>query len=155
MVSFGKSIKSNIRLVSVRKENDFNLVSINVEGEKFKFKIKNINIQNVLASFAVLLNLNIDFKNRLSIFQKLQPSEGRGLIHKIKDIEKKFNLIDESYNSNPLSVKNAIKNFTEIKKIKAKKYLLLGDMLELGKNQKNIIVIFQDLLTDQILIKFL
>ena len=136
VVSFGKSIKSNIRLVSVRKENNFNLISINVEGVKFKFKIKNINIKNILASFAVLLNLNIDFKNRLSIFQKLQPSEGRGLIHKIKRYKKKFNLIDESYNSNPLSAKNAIKNFTEIKKIKAKKYLLLGDMLELGKKSE-------------------
>ena len=45
-------------------------------------------------------------------------------------------MIDESYNSNPLSAKNAIKNFTEIKKIKAKKYLLLGDMLELGKKSE-------------------
>ena len=36
----------------------------------------------------------------------------------------------------PLSVKNAIKNFSSIKKNKFKKYLLLGDMLELGKRSK-------------------
>ena len=51
---------------------------------------------------------------------------------RLKDI-KNFKLIDESYNANPLSVKNAIKNFNFIKKNKFKKYLLLGDMLELGK----------------------
>ena len=63
-------------------------------------------------------------------------------------------MIDESYNANPLSVRNAINKFVEIKKRKAKKYLLLGDMLELGKNSENIIVIYRDLLTDQILIKY-
>ena len=54
-----------------------------------------------------------------------------------KDI-KKFKLIDESYNANPLSVKNAISNFNSIKKKKFKKYLLLGDMLELGKKSNSL-----------------
>ena len=53
-----------------------------------------------------------------------------------KDMEKNFKLIDESYNANPLSVKNAIDNFSSIKKQKFKKYLLLGDMLELGKKSE-------------------
>ena len=81
------------------------MLNIRINGKKFKFKIKDVNIHNVLASIAVLLNLKIDFKNRLSIFQKLEPSEGRGRIHQIKRYRKKFNLIDESYNANPLSVK--------------------------------------------------
>ena len=42
-------------------------------------------------------------------------------------------MIDESYNANPLSVKNAINSFNNIKKQNFKKYLVLGDMLELGK----------------------
>ena len=41
-------------------------------------------------------------------------------------------MIDESYNANPLSVKNAIKKLSLIKKENFKKYLILGDMLELG-----------------------
>ena len=45
-------------------------------------------------------------------------------------------MIDESYNANPFSVKNAINSFSEIKKEKFKKYLLLGDMLELGKKSE-------------------
>ena len=45
-------------------------------------------------------------------------------------------MIDESYNANPFSVKNALNNFSEIKKDKFKKYLLLGDMLELGKKSE-------------------
>ncbi len=47
-------------------------------------------------------------------------------------------MIDESYNSNPLSLKSAILNFDKIKSNKSKKYLLLGDMLELGKHSKKL-----------------
>ena len=35
-------------------------------------------------------------------------------------------------------MKNAILNFSKIKKKNSKKYLLLGDMLELGKNSKKL-----------------
>jgi len=51
---------------------------------------------------------------------------------------KKINLIDESYNSNPLSLKSSILNFDKMKIDKGKKYLLLGDMLELGKHSKKL-----------------
>jgi murE/murF fusion protein len=59
--------------------------------------------------------------------------DGRGKTHVVQRYKKKFNFIDESYNANPSSVKNAIYNFSNIKKNKSKKYFLLGDMLELGK----------------------
>ena len=47
-------------------------------------------------------------------------------------------MIDESYNSNPLSLKSALLNFDKIKINKGKKYLLLGDMLELGDHSKKL-----------------
>ena len=78
-----------------------------------------------------MLNLNI--QKVIKKFSTYNPIDGRGKIHKIKRYNKKFKLIDESYNANPLSVKNAINNFNNIKKQNFKKYLVLGDMLELGK----------------------
>ena len=51
---------------------------------------------------------------------------------------KKINLIDQSYNSNPLSLKSAIKNFDKINSKKSNKYLLIGDMLELGSHSKKL-----------------
>ena len=71
---------------------------------------------------------------------------------KLRDI-KKFKLIDESYNANPFQLKNAIKNFTSIKKRKFKKYLILGEILELGKKSKVLHEVYQKLLTIQISIK--
>ena len=85
-----------------------------------------------------------------------QPIEGRGKIHTILRYKKKFNLIDESYNANPTSVKNAIYNFSNIKKNNSKKYLLLGDMLELGKKSdiyhKNLSHIINESDIDQLFI---
>ena len=46
--------------------------------------------------------------------------------------------MDESYNSNPLSLKSALKNFDMIKINNSKKHLVLGDMLELGKYSKKL-----------------
>ena len=46
--------------------------------------------------------------------------------------------MDESYNSNPLSLQSALKNFDMIKVDNSKKHLMLGDMLELGKFSKKL-----------------
>ena len=74
----------------------------------------------------------------------------------LKDM-KKFKLVDESYNANPLSVKNAIKNFQLIKKQNFKKYLLLGDMLELGNKSemlhKNISKVINNSDIDKVFVK--
>ena len=60
------------------------------------------------------------------------------IFQKSKLTKKKLNLIDESYNSNPLSLKSALINYDNIETKKSKKYLLLGDMLELGKFSKKL-----------------
>ena len=68
------------------------------------------------------------------IFLYFESPEGRGDFSKIKLNNKKITLVDETYNSNPLSLKTAIENFDKIEKGNSKKYLILGDMLELGKH---------------------
>tara|TARA_B100000963_G_C22601395_1_gene660396 strand:+ start:5 stop:1936 length:1932 start_codon:yes stop_codon:yes gene_type:complete len=132
--SFGSSKNSNVRLLKVKQNKKARYISIKLDNEILNFEINNINIFNVLASIAVLRELNLDINGKISLFKKFQPSEGRGKVYKIKRYKKKFNLIDESYNANPFSVKTAINTFKRIKKDNFKKYLLLGDMLELGKN---------------------
>ena len=57
---------------------------------------------------------------------------------KVKLFKKNLYLVDESYNSNPLSLKSALKNFDMIKVDNSKKHLILGDMLELGNYSKKL-----------------
>ena len=84
----------------------------------------------------MLEELKLDLSKILTKFINFSSPEGRGKKYSISRYKKKFKFIDESYNANPLSVKNAIKKFSLIKKEKFKKYLILGDMLELGSKSK-------------------
>ncbi|RPH01015.1 MAG: UDP-N-acetylmuramoyl-L-alanyl-D-glutamate--2,6-diaminopimelate ligase [Candidatus Pelagibacter sp. TMED153] len=136
VVTFGKSKKSDVHLINSKKKEDMNKVFISVGGSSITLRIKNINIYNVLASLAAIKELGLSLQKTIKIFKNFEPSEGRGKIHKIKRYKKTFRLIDESYNANPFSVKNALNNFFEIKKDRCKKYLLLGDMLELGNKSE-------------------
>ena len=117
-------------------KNGYSKVYIEVDKRKINFKIRDLNIYNVLATISVLKELKINFFTLLNKFKSLESSEGRGKKHSVFRYKKKFKLIDESYNANPLSVKNAIEKLILIKKKKFKKYLILGDMLELGSKSK-------------------
>ena len=121
----GKKFKANI---SVNNTKKFFFISSNFEN----------NIKNFLAAVTVISifkDINHIDKN---IFNNFITPEGRGDISKIRINKKKIFLIDESYNSNPLSLTSAIRNFDSIKIQNNKKYLILGDMLELGKHSKKL-----------------
>ena len=136
IVTFGINKKSNVQLVSKSKKRDQELLTIKIKEKILKVKINNINFYNVLSSLALLDELNLNLNTIINNFKNYEPSEGRGKIHNIKRYKKNFKLIDESYNANPISVKNAIQKLGSIKKQKFKKYLLLGDMLELGQKSE-------------------
>ncbi len=64
--------------------------------------------------------------------------DGRGDINLINFKGKKINFIDESYNSNPLSLKFALNKLNNLNVNSKRKLILLGDMLELGKHSKKL-----------------
>jgi len=132
-ISFGRNKKSDIYPIYEKKKKIF---KIKVLDEEITLNIKNINIYNTLSILAVLKVFNLDLKKSIKYFQLSEQLAGRGKFHYIFRYKTHFNLIDESYNANPLSVKNAIINLSNIKKKNFKKYVLLGDMLELG-NKSN------------------
>ncbi len=134
--TFGMHKKSDIRLIKIIKKNNILRVFISFNKKKIDFEIRDLNISNVLSSIAVLNELKIDILKIKKKFIFLESPEGRGKKYQISRYKKKFKLIDESYNANPLSVKNAINKFNLIKKEKFKKYLILGDMLELGNRSE-------------------
>ena len=142
ILSFGiDNQNANIKLISIKKIANKFKATIRINNLKTYFFISNnfqSNILNILAALSVMsIFLDIS-KLKKNIFISFKIPNGRGDIAKIKIDNKKLNLIDESYNSNPLSLKSAILNFDKIKIDKGKKYLLLGDMLELGKHSKKL-----------------
>ena len=86
-----------------------------------------------------LLSLYVNIlKLNKNLFLNLKSPKGRGDISKVRVFNKNIHLIDESYNSNPLSLESAIQNFDEIKNHINSKHVILGDMLELGKYSKKL-----------------
>ena len=147
--------EKNIKVVSFgvkSQKADFKLINIKTFGKKFKINIKlknkkkhfilsndfQNNIYNTLAALSVISIYKNIFKLNKNIFFNLKIPEGRGDHSVVKINNKKINLIDQSYNSNPLSLKSAIKNFDKINSKKSNKYLLIGDMLELGSHSKKL-----------------
>ena len=141
IISFSKKNKSNIKLEKIKRQKNIIIVKINIDGRSIDFKIKrNVEayIDNILASLAVI-SIFLDIKNiSKKFFFSYNLPEGRGDYKLIKINKKKIHLIDESYNSNPLSLKFALSNFNNLKSNSKRKIILLGDMLELGKFSKKL-----------------
>ena len=140
ILSFGKSKKSNAKLFKNKLYKNYNNLHFRVLDKNIFLKVKNANpliISNILFSLLTLQILDLDVTKIINFSNYFQLAEGRGKVHLISRYKKKFKLIDESYNANPSSVKNAINNFSKVKKKNEKKFLLLGDMLELGKKSDN------------------
>ncbi len=142
IISFSiKNKKSDIQFDNVKKDGKYFRLFVTVNKFKKYFIISNnfeSNIYNILAALAVIsIYKNIAELDR-NIFLNFKTPKGRGDLLKIKLKNKNINLIDESYNSNPLSLKSAILNYDKLDTKNSKKHLLLGDMLELGKHSQKL-----------------
>ena len=148
-------LKRNLKILSFSLKNKSattHLVSISKKKSKYKIFINNNNkkkffysnsffendLINLLASITIISIFKDILKLDKNIFYDHKVTVGRGDIKKVKLFNKNLYLIDESYNSNPLSLKSALKNFNMIKVDNSKKHLVLGDMLELGKYSKKL-----------------
>jgi len=140
VLSFGKSNKSDAKLVKNKLYENYNELHFKVLKKNIYLRVKNINsliVSNILFTLLTLHVLDLDLTRIKNFLNYFKLTDGRGKTHLVLRYKKKFQLIDESYNANPSSVKNAINNFSNIKRKHEKKFLLLGDMLELGKKTDN------------------
>ena len=138
VISFGIENKSSmIKLTRIKKIKKKYELLLNINDFFVSFYSQNINkshLYNILATLATINVLGDIKKLKKDIFLKFVSPDGRGDISKVKLKNKKIFLVDETYNSNPLSLKTAIENYNNLKIKNFKKYLILGDMLELGKH---------------------
>ena len=131
ILSFGQDKRATISYKII----EFNKVQIKLRNRYFKLKLTDMNlnnVKNILVCILILdcLKLNINLAKK--IFETIKCIRGRGNIVRI---QKKMLIVDDSYNSNPISLKNSIFQFHNIQTSK-NKILVLGDMFELGKFSK-------------------
>ena len=132
-LGFGRSPDAFTRLIDYEKRTDGEDIRVSVGGKIYSYRLHLFgmaNIYNILALVSLLWYLyegNIDFLEE--IIPKLKPPEGRLVFKELSN--KNIIIIDDTYNSNPLSLENSLEvlsRFNERRKI-----AILGDMLELGR----------------------
>jgi UDP-N-acetylmuramoyl-tripeptide--D-alanyl-D-alanine ligase len=134
--------KQNIFSFGVKEKCDFRASDIKLNNGKVEFKVNSkfrfelsspgqYNVYNALGAIAVGRVLGMSYqviRARLAAFKfpkgRLNPVRLRGL-----------NFIDDTYNSNPLSLGRAMEALASLP-CKGRKILVMGDMLELGKQKE-------------------
>jgi len=87
------------------------------------------NVRNALAAAAASWTAGADMEGGGRGLESFEPVAGRMIIHRLRN---GAFLIDDSYNANPASVKEALKTLRDLKGTR-RGIAVLGDMLELGE----------------------
>jgi UDP-N-acetylmuramoyl-tripeptide--D-alanyl-D-alanine ligase len=128
-ISYGKNtdafcsgeVVSSFPFLEIKTKNEI-IVSTSLVGI--------YNFENVMASLCVGKYFGIDEEKIKQAIESYKPDNNRSQV-----IETKNNtLIMDAYNANPTSMEAAINNFSE--STYENKILILGEMLELGKDSK-------------------
>ena len=142
IISFSKYNKNaEILYLNKKKIKNKYLLYFKINGVKKSFLISNDLLsykENILASLGIIINYFDIHKLNKKIFLGFKIPESRGSVINYKKGSRNLTIIDESYNSNPLSFKFALERFDNSYKENSKKFILVGNMLELGKYSKNL-----------------
>lgn len=132
-----KSGRLKIVRFGLKESNDFWAGVLSIEDDKIKFILNDgvkfelnllgiHNVYNAIAAIAVARQFNIGYKQIKKAISGYKPSSMRLKLSKLNGIT----VINDSYNSNPLSMKSALE---AIKYYPARaRWVVAGDMLELG-----------------------
>ncbi len=142
IITFSKKYnKADITFLNKKKNKNNYLFFVQIFKKTKVFLISKELIhfkENILSCLCILSNyFDID-KLAKNLFLNFKVPKSRGDIMIYRKGSKKVTIINESYNSNPLSFKFALERFDMNYKNSKKKYLLIGDMLELGKYSKKL-----------------
>jgi UDP-N-acetylmuramyl pentapeptide synthase len=86
------------------------------------------NVQHILAALAVCYALELDLVRAAGALSLEEPTRGR---MRLVEGENNSTIIDDTYNSSPVALAEALKTLGSVKA--KRKIAVLGDMLELGK----------------------
>ena len=124
--------------VGVKNKSDYSASEIQDFSGKHTFKLNQrlkfalnapgyYNIHNSLLAIAVARILGVEHRKIASALSSFELPKGRLNLLKVKGVR----FIDDTYNSNPLSLGQALRLLKEAR-VKGRKIVVMGDMLELG-----------------------
>lgn len=135
-VTYGRKAGSDVRLLEQSLHEESSDVIIELFGKRVSYRIGAPGdhwVMNSLGVLAVIEALGGDARKAADDMATLSALAGRGARERLKVRGGNFDLIDESYNANPLSMATAIATLGRTAPGPGgRRIAVLGDMLELG-----------------------
>ncbi|MGM0417316.1 MAG: UDP-N-acetylmuramoyl-tripeptide--D-alanyl-D-alanine ligase [Thermodesulfobacteriota bacterium] len=138
VLKFGYSESSDLIISEpdISEELSSAILTGGIEEKKQIFEIRlrvfgNTAIKNAAVATLAALTAKADTESVKAGLLKFSGIEGR--FFKICNTNSGLNIIDDTYNSNPESLKASINDFNQIRN-KNRCFIVIGDMLELGKD---------------------
>ncbi len=136
LITFGRGEMCDVRLLSLKLDEDGSEATASLFGKRVAFRIGVPGEHwalNSLGVLAVIASLGADAERAAGDLASLSALAGRGARQRIVTANGAFDLVDESYNANPLSMAAAIATLGRAQPgAGGRRIAVLGDMLELG-----------------------
>ncbi|HVJ44450.1 MAG TPA: UDP-N-acetylmuramoyl-tripeptide--D-alanyl-D-alanine ligase [Dongiaceae bacterium] len=136
ILSFGRSVDADIRLVACEVVEDGNWIEAEVLGDRVTYRTRAPGHHHAINSLAVLgavRAFGADLDKALTAFAQVEPVKGRGKRESIALADGSLTLIDESYNASPVAMRAAISLLGNLVPAEGgRRIAILGDMRELG-----------------------
>jgi UDP-N-acetylmuramoyl-tripeptide--D-alanyl-D-alanine ligase len=136
VISFGAHPEAQMRLLAYKPAPTGSDVSAHFEGREIKYRLGVSGRHwafNSLAVLAAVHAVGADVDQAAAALGELAAPKGRGKRHRVALAGGSFELIDDSYNASPASMRGAIEILANSKPSAAgRRIAALGDMLELG-----------------------
>ncbi len=140
VVTFGQDARADIHPKVMELAADGTTLEIELAGRALRYRLavpgSHIAV-NALAVAAALHEVGADAEKALEALAELPPPPGRGTRIELALAEGRILLIDETYNANPASMRAALAVLGTVPRSRyARRIAVLGDMLELGPDEK-------------------
>ena len=135
VVSFGRENKNDLYPIAITQNENSTSFEINGDsGDPYTIPVLGFhNVQNALAAMLVAKLLRVNDANIRKGFESVRLTNMR---MEMVEGAKGEKIINDAYNASPTSMKAAIELIESLSGFQSK-YLVLGDMLELGNQEKD------------------
>jgi UDP-N-acetylmuramoyl-tripeptide--D-alanyl-D-alanine ligase len=142
LLSFGAHGGASVRLINCHLHATMSAVKADVMGEAIDYSIALPGrhwVMNSLAVLAAVKAVGGDVAAAASAMATLSALQGRGKRYRLARAGGAIELIDESYNASPASMRAAIAVLAAVTpKGKGRRIAVLGEMLELGNDSERL-----------------
>jgi UDP-N-acetylmuramoyl-tripeptide--D-alanyl-D-alanine ligase len=137
VLTFGQHPKSDFRLAEFEPRANGSTIWATIQGETSEVELgvagRHI-ADNAMAVLGAIAITGANLEKAFTALAAMEPVKGRGQRHKLLLESGAFELIDESYNANPASMRAAIAVLAAtVPQTGGRRIAILGDMLEMGE----------------------